>query len=135
MSCNIGTNRNVFLKVKNRIANYSVIIEYENKKLLFTILEYQNLPDIDNLDIDQQISNFNWTLHNGRRKICINYRSDQDLISLSVYKLKKDQWIIHQEIGLKLKEYNTLLNKRQSLLCYVGLFTKKCIFLEEETNR
>ena len=55
---------------------FHIVLEEKPQKISLTIIESQNLPNLQNLDVDSQISHFEWILHNGRRKIHIGYRSD-----------------------------------------------------------
>ena len=55
---------------------FHIVPEKKSQKISLTIIKSQNLPNLQKLDVDSQISYFEWTLHNGRRNIHIRYRSD-----------------------------------------------------------
>ena len=76
MSWNIGLSRNLTLNLHSKLGHVHIVQEQKSKKISLTIIESQILPNLQNLDVDSQISHFEWTLHNGRRKIHIRYRSD-----------------------------------------------------------
>ena len=71
MSWNIGFSRNLLLKLHNKLGLFHIVLEEKSQKISLTIIESQNLPYLQNLDVESQISHFEWTLHNGRRKIHI----------------------------------------------------------------
>ena len=56
--------------------SFSIGVEQYELEYWFFKKFTQNLSKLQNLDVDSQISHFEWTLHNGRRKIPIGYRSD-----------------------------------------------------------
>ena len=68
--------RNLLLKLHNKLGLFHSLLEKKSQKRSLTIMKSQNLPNLQNLDVDSQISHFEWTLHNGRKKIHIGYRSD-----------------------------------------------------------
>ena len=76
MSWNIGFSRNLLLKLHNKMGFFHTFLDEKSQKVSLTIIESQNLPNLQNLDVDSQISHFEWTLHNGRRETHIGYRSD-----------------------------------------------------------
>ena len=53
MSWNIGDNRNLFLKLKSKLGLYHVVLtapKTSPKKLTLTVVELQQLPDIEKTD-------------------------------------------------------------------------------------
>ena len=52
MSWNIGDNRNLFLKLKTRLGLYHIELKSKDstKKLTLTLVEAQQLPDIQKAD-------------------------------------------------------------------------------------
>ena len=62
MSWNIGFLRNLLLKLHNKLGLFHYVIEKKSQKISLTIIESQNLPNLQNLDVDSQISHFEWTL-------------------------------------------------------------------------
>ena len=71
----------------------------------------QQLPEIEKSDWKEKISCVKWTIHHCRRKVCINFLTDTDM--------------------LKLTEYESLLAKRIYILSYLDMFHKRCIVLDE----
>ena len=70
MSWNIGDNRNFFLKLKSKLGLYHVVLttpKTSPEKLTLTVVEMQQLRDIEKTDSKEEISCLNWTLYNGRR--------------------------------------------------------------------
>ena len=106
MSWNIGFSRNLLLKLYNKLGLFHIVLEEKSQKISLTVIESQNLPILQNLDIDSQISHFVWTLHNGRRKIHIGYRSDTKKIDLVEYRRNGNQWKNYQSLQLQREEYD-----------------------------
>ena len=72
MSWNIGDNRNVFLKLKSKLGLSHVVLttpKTSPKKLTLTVVEMQQLSDIEKTDSKEEISRLKWTIYIGRRKI------------------------------------------------------------------
>ena len=66
MSWNIGFSRNLVLKLQNKLGLFHIVLQENSQKFSLTVLESQNLPKLQDLDTESQISQFEWTLHNGR---------------------------------------------------------------------
>ena len=59
MSWNIADNRNIFLKLKSKSGLYHVLLttpETSPEKLTLTVLEMQQLPDVEKIDSNEEIS-------------------------------------------------------------------------------
>ena len=71
MIWNIGDNRNLFLQLKTNLGMYHV--EHRSKpkdspeNITLTLVETQQLPDIEKVDPQDEISCLKWTIYNGRR--------------------------------------------------------------------
>ena len=133
MSWNIGFLRNLLLKLHNKLGLFHIVLEEKSQKNSLTIIESQNLPNLQNLDVDSQKSHFEWTLHNGRRKMHIGYRSDTRKIDLVEYRRNGIQWKNNQSFQLQREEYDKLLDMLPSLLGYVESFKKSCVIIDECT--
>ena len=133
MSWNIGFSRNLVLKLQNKLGLFHIVLQEKSQKLSLTVLESQNLPKLQDLDTESQISQFEWTLHNGRRKIFLSYRSDIKKIDLIEYRRKGNTWKNNQNFQLERKEYDNLVDFIPSVLSYVETFKKTCIIIEECT--
>ena len=80
MSWNIGDNRNLFLKLKSELGPCHVVLttpKTSPEKLTLTVVEMQQLPDIEKTDSKKEISCLKWTIYNGRRKVCVISRRKQ----------------------------------------------------------
>ena len=76
MSWNIGDKRNFFfLKLKTKMGLYHVALKskHSSEKITLTLVETQQLPDIEKSDSRDEISCLKWTIYTGRRKVCINF--------------------------------------------------------------
>ena len=135
MSWNIGNNRNLFLKLKTKFGLYHVELKSKHspEKITLTLVETQQLPDIEKADSKDEISCLKWTFYNGRRKVCINFQTDTDKVNIVVYRYRNITYLKDTEMDFKLTEYKKLLAKRVYLLSYIDIFYKRCIVLDETT--
>ena len=135
MSWKIGGNRNLFLKLKTKLGLYHVQLKSKDspEKITLTLVETQQLPDIEWVDSKDEISCLKWTIYNGRRKVCINFQTDSDKLNIVVYRYRNNTYLKDTEIDLKLTDYKKLLAKCIYLLSYVDIFYKRCIVLDETT--
>ena len=136
MSLNIGDNRKLFLKLKSKLRIYHVVLttpKTSPEKLTLTVVEMQQLPDIEKTDSKEEISCLKKTLYNGRRKVCVNFQTDTDKLNIVVYRYPNNFYLKDIEVDLKLTEYQSLLGKRVCLLSYIAIFYKPCIVVDETT--
>ena len=137
MSWNIGDNRNLFLKLKTKLGLYHVELRSKPKdspgKTTLTLVETQQLPDIEKVDSKDEIFCIKWAIYNGRRKVCINFQTDADKVNDIVYRYRNNTYLKDTEMDLKFTEYKKLLVKRDYLLSYIDIFYKRCIVLDEIT--
>ena len=135
MSWNIGDNRNLFLKLKSKLILYLVELKSKDfpEKITLTLVETQQLPDIDKTDSKDEISCLKRTIYNGRTKLCIKFQTDTDKVNIVVYRYRNSTYLKDTEMNLKLTEYKKLLAKRVYLLSYIDIFYKRCIVLDETT--
>ena len=135
MSRNVGDNRNFFLKLKTKLGPYHV--ELKNKdsheKITLTLVETQQLPDIEKVDSKDEFSSLTWSIYNGRREVCINFQTDRDKVNIAVYRYRNNTYLRDTEMYLKLTEYKKLLAKRVYFLSYIDAFYKRCLVLDETT--
>ena len=127
MSWNIGDNKNLFLKLKSTLGLYHVVLttpKTSPKKLTLTVVEMQQLPDIEKTDSKKEISCLKWTIYKGRRKVCVNFQTDTYKLNIVVYRYRNNLYLRNNELDLKLSEY---------LLSYIDIFYKRCIVLDETT--
>ena len=69
MSWNIGDNRNLFLKIKSKLGLYLVALttpKTSPEKPTLTVVEMQQMPDIEKTDSREEVSCLKWTIFNGR---------------------------------------------------------------------
>ena len=132
MSWNIGDNRNFLLKLKTKLGLYHVELKSKDspEKTTLTLVETQQLPDIQKADSKDEISCLKWTIYNGR-KVCINFQTNTDKVNIVVYRYRNNTYLKDTEMDLKSTEYKKLLAKRVHLLSQVVIFYKRCIVLDE----
>ena len=89
MSWNIGDNRNLFLKLKTILGLYHVEIrskpENSPEKNTLTLVETQQLPDIEKVDSKDEISCLKRTIYIVRRKVCIKFQTDTHKVNTLSY--------------------------------------------------
>ena len=87
MSWDIGCSRNIFLSLRDNSIVFHARLHYELPILFerysYTVLESQNFPKLENLDIESKISEFKWVFHNGLRRTSIVYCSDKQQVTIS----------------------------------------------------
>ena len=136
MSWNFGNRRNLCLKLKSKLGLCHVVLttpETSPEKLTLTVVEMQQLPDIEKIDSEDEISCLKWTKYNGRRKVCVNFHTDTDKLNNVVYRYRNNLYLKNNEVYLNMTEYQSLLAKRVYLLSYIDIFYKRCILLNETT--
>ena len=136
MSWNIGENRNLFLKLKSKLGLYHVVLttpKTSREKITLTLVEMQQLPEIEKKDSKKEISWLKWTIYNGRREACISFKTCMDKLHVVVYRYRNNTYVKDTEMELKMTEYEKLLSKRVYLLSCIDVFFKRCIVLDETT--
>ena len=136
MSWNIADNRNFFLELKSKLGLYHVVLttpKTSPEKLTLTVVEKQQLPDVEKTDSKKEVSCLKWTIYIGRRKVCVNFHTDTDKLNIVVYRYRNNLYLKDNEVDLKLTEYQSLLVKRIYLLSYIDILYKRCIVLDETT--
>ena len=76
MSGNIGDKRNHFLKLKSKLKLYHVVLttaKISPEIFTLTVVEMKQFPEIERNDSKEELSRLNWTICNGRRKVCVNF--------------------------------------------------------------
>ena len=124
MSWNIGDNRNLHLQLKTKLGLYHVELRSKDspEKITLTLVETQQLPDIEEGDLKDEFSCLKCTICNGRRKVCISFRTDTDKVNIVVYRYRNITYLKDTGMDLKLIEYKKLLAKRVYLLSYIDIF-------------
>ena len=136
ISWNIGDKRNLFLKLKSKLGLYHGVLttpKTSSEKLTLTVVEMQQLPDVEKTDSKEEISCLKRTIYNSRRKVCVNFQTDTDKLNIVVYRYRNNLYLKDTELDLKLSEHQSLLAKRIYLLSYIDRFYKQCIVLDETT--
>ena len=103
------------------------------EKITLSLVETQQLPDIEKVDSKGGIFCLKRTIYNGSRKVCINFQTDTDKVNIVVCRYRNNTYLKDTQIDLKLTEYKKLLAKRIYLLSYIDIFYKRCIVLDETT--
>ena len=126
MSWNIRDNKNLLLKLETKLGLHHVELRSKDspKKITLTLVETQQMPDIENTDSKNDISGLKWTIYNGRRKMCINFQTDTDKVNIVVYRYGNNTYLKDTEMDLKLTKYKKILAKRVYLLSYIDIFYK-----------
>ena len=108
-------NRNLFLKLKSKLGFYHVVLttpKTSPEKSTLTLVEMQQLPEIEKVYSKNEISCLEWTIYNGRRKVCISFKTVMDKLNVVVYPYRKNTYFKDTEMGLKLTDTkNSHLNE------------------------
>ena len=115
---------------------YHVVLttpETSPEKLALTVVEMQQLPDVEKTDSKKEVSCLKSKKCNGRSKVCVDFRTDTDKLNIVVYRYRNNSYLKDNEIDLKLTEYQSFLAKRVYLLSYIDIFYKRCTVLDEAT--
>ena len=91
MSWNIAENRNLFHKLKIKLGLYHVVLttpKNSPEKINLTLVEMQQLLEIEKVDSKNEIYCLYWTICNGRRKVCISFKTDMDKLKIVVYRYR-----------------------------------------------
>ena len=108
MSWNIGDNRNLFLKLKSKLGLYHVVLttpKTSPEKFTLTVVEMQQLPDIEKTDSKVKMSCLKRTIYSGKRKISVNFQTDTDKLNSVVYRYRNNLYLKDKEVDPKLTEY------------------------------
>ena len=135
MIWNIGDDRNLFLQLKTKLGLYRELRKTKGcpQKITLTMVETQQLPDIEKTVSKDDFSCLKWTIYKGRWKVCINFQTDTDKVNIVVYRDRNNTYLKDTEMQLKLTENKKLLAKRVYLLSHIDIFCKRCIVLDETT--
>ena len=88
-SWNIGDNKYLFLKLNSKLGLYHVSLttpKTSPEKLRLTVVEMQQLPDIEKNDSKEETFCLKWTVHNGKRKVCVHFKTDTDKLNFVLYR-------------------------------------------------
>ena len=135
-SWNIAENRHLFLKLKSKLGLYHVVLTTPKNspgKHTLTVIEIQQLPNIEKTDFKEEISRPKRTKYKGRTKVCLNFQTDTDKLNNFVYHYRNSLYLKDNEFDMKMTEYQSFLAKRAHLLSYIEIFYKRCIVLDETT--
>ena len=146
MSWNIVDDRNLFLKLKSKLGLYHVVRttpKTSPKKLTLTVVEMQQVPDIEKTDSKQKISCLKRTIYNGRRNVCVNFQTDTDKLNIIVYRYRNNSYLKDNEVSLNFSEYVSLLAKWVYLLSYIKYILQavhctgwnNCSYLKQTPSR
>ena len=103
------------------------------EKITLTLVETQQMPDIEKAESKDEICCLKWTIYNGRRTVFIDFRTNTDKVNIVVYRYRNNTYLKDTEMDLELTEYKKLLAKCVYVLSYIDIFYKRCIVLDVTT--
>ena len=124
MNWDIGCSRIIFLSLRDKSKFFCVILHYELKRYSYTVLEAQNFPKLENLDVEFQISEFKFFIYNRLCRTSLIYCSDKQQVTISKHSWNGYQWSFLTNIELKKEEYENLLENFPTLLSFFEKFKK-----------
>ena len=74
--------------LKSKLGLYHVVLSTPKaspETLTLTVVEMQQMPDIEKTDSNEELSCIKWTKYKGRRKVCVNLQTDTDKLIFVVY--------------------------------------------------
>ena len=101
------------------------------KKITLTLVEMQQLPDIEKTHSTNEICCLKWTIYNGRRKVCVYYQTVRDDLNFVVYRYRNNLYVKDSEMDLKITDYEKLFSKQVYALSYVDVSFKQFLRLYE----
>ena len=104
-----------------------------HEKFTLSVLEMQQLSDIEKTDSKEEIADLKWTIYYGRRKLCVNFNTDTNKLNIVVYRYRNNLNLKDKKNYLKLTTYQSLLTKLVYLLSYLDIFYKQCIVMDQTT--
>ena len=75
------------------------------KRITLTLVEMQQLPEIERADSRNEISILNWTIYNRRRKVCVSFKTDMDQFNLVFFRYRNKTYVKDTELELKSTEF------------------------------
>ena len=81
------------------------------KKLTLTVVQLQQLPDIERTNSKEESSCLIWIIYNGRRQVCEKFKTDTDKFNFIVYRYQNSFYLRDNEVDLKLTEYQSPMAK------------------------
>ena len=103
------------------------------EKTTLTLVEMQQLSEIEKVDSKNEISYLKWTIYNGRRKVCISFKTDMGKLKFVVCRYRNNTYVKDTEMELKMTEYEKHLFKRVPILSYIDVIFKRWIVFDETT--
>ena len=73
--------------MKSKLGLYHVVLTPSKscpEKLRMTVVEMQQLPDIEKTDSKKEMLCLKRTKHNGRKKVCATFQTDTDKLNIVV---------------------------------------------------
>ena len=107
MSWNIGDNRDLFLKLKSKLGLHHVVLTTPKtpEKLTLTVVGKQHFPELEKTDSKEEISCLKCTIYNGKRKVCVNFQTDTDMLTFVVYRYRNNSLLKDNEVDMRKTEY------------------------------
>ena len=131
MSWNIGDDQSIFLKLKSNLRFHLIVLTTQKtspENLTLSVVEKQQLLDIEQTDSQEEISCLKKTTYIDRRKVCVNFKTDTDNLNIVVYSYRNYLYLKDYAVDLKLTEDHLLLTKRVYLLSVIGVFTSSAFY-------
>ena len=91
-SWNIADDRNLFLKVKSKLGFYQIVFttpKTSSENYTLAVVEMQQLQYIEKIDSKEKICFPKRTFYTGRRKVCVNFKTDTDKLNFVLYRFWK----------------------------------------------
>ena len=70
----------------------------------YTVVQKQELQDIEKFDSKEEMSRLKWIIHNARKKVCVHFQTDTNKLNFVVYRYRDSFHLKYNEIDLKMTE-------------------------------
>ena len=82
---------NLSLKWKSNLGLCHVVLttpRTSHEKLTLTVIEMQQLPDIQKTNSKEEKSLLKWAVYNGRKKVYVNFQTDTDKLNIVEFRYR-----------------------------------------------
>ena len=112
MIWNNEEKRILFHKMKSKLGIYHVVQTTPKtppEKSTLTLVETQQLPEIEKVDSKSEISCLKWTMYNGRKKIWMSFKTGMDKLNTVVHRYRNSAYVKDTGMELNVTDYEPLI--------------------------
>ena len=117
--------------MKQKIGFYHVVLTTPKTspgKITLTIVEMQQLPEIGNVDSNNELSCLERTIYNGRRKVFISFKTNMDKLNIVADRCRNNKYVKVSKMELKLIEFEKLPSQRVDKIRDIDVFSSSAFY-------